>query len=143
MLSLQVDSTKLVLFGHSVGGAVALHLAASTQSSEAKPAVVLVENTFTSIPEMAGPLMRRFGDWLPSQWKNNERIQEIACPILLLSGRKDTIVPPEMMDLLKCVASASAECKLVEFPEAGHNDVPQAEGYYDALKAFVAAHVGA
>merc|ERR1711871_1291473 len=72
--------------------------------------------------EMAGPLLRRVGDWLPSKWKNHEKVQEITCPILFLSGRSDTIVPPEMMDLLKCAATSSKEAKLVEFAAQDHND---------------------
>ena len=89
--------------------------------------------------EMAGPLMRRVGGYLPSQWNNNEKIQVITCPILLLSGRSDTIVPPEMMDLLKCVATSSKECTLVEFPEQGHNNVSQGEGYLEKIQTFVSS----
>jgi len=133
-----IDSSKIVVFGHSVGGAVAIHLAAA---AEVKPAAVIVENTFTSIAEMVGPLFRRVGDWLPSKWKNHEKVQEVTSPILFLSGRSDTIVPPEMMDLLKNAATSAKEAKLVEFPTQGHNDTMDGEGYADAIKAFVTEHV--
>ena len=137
-----IDSSKIMVFGHSIGGAVAIHLCHAVRgNAEAQPVGLIVENTFTSIAEMAGPLMRRVGGYLPSQWNNNEKIQEITCPILLLSGRTDTIVPPEMMDLLKCVATSSKECTLVEFPEQGHNDVSQGEGYLEKIQAFVSTVV--
>lgn len=138
-----IASSKIMVYGHSIGGAVAIHLCHRMQSigSEAQPVGLIVENTFTSIAEMAGPLMRRVGGYLPSQWNNNEVIQEITCPILLLSGRADTIVPPEMMDMLKCVATSSKECTLVEFPEQGHNDVSQGEGYLEKIQAFVSSVV--
>jgi fermentation-respiration switch protein FrsA (DUF1100 family) len=134
----EIDSGKIVVFGHSVGGAVAIHLVASSQ--EVKPKALIVENTFTSIAEMVGPLLRRVGDWLPSQWKNHEKIQEVACPVLLLSGRNDTIVPPEMMDLLKCAATSSSNATLAEFPK-GHNDTMDGDGYYDQIKSFVSSSI--
>jgi len=138
-----IKSSKIFVFGHSVGGAVAIHLAAVSQEDESLTPVsaLIVENTFTSIAEMAGPLLRRVGDWLPSKWKNHEKIQQISCPVLFLSGRLDTIVPPEMMDLLKCAATSAKEAKLVEFPTQGHNDTMEGEGYQGHVKAFVAEHV--
>jgi len=140
----EVDTKKIVVYGHSVGGAVGIHLVA--QSGEAgeeaaQPAALIVENAFTSIAEMAGPLFRRVGNWLPSQWKNHEEIQKITCPILFLSGRSDTIVPPEMMDLLKCAATSSASATMIEFPDKGHNDTWTAEEYYGHLEKFVTENV--
>jgi len=129
--------TDIIVYGHSIGGAVAIHLVEQAQAQGVKPAALIVENTFTSIAEMAGPLLRRVGEWLPSKWKSNEKITSIQCPILLLSGRCDTIVPPEMMDLLKFNATSSAEVKLVEFPLCGHNDTINAEDYYMAICNFI------
>ena len=42
-----IDAKEIVLFGRSMGGAVATRLAAKTQ-----PAAVIVESTFTSVPDM-------------------------------------------------------------------------------------------
>lgn len=41
-----IDKDKIVLFGHSLGGAVALHLAADNAD---KVAAVIVENTFVRL----------------------------------------------------------------------------------------------
>jgi abhydrolase domain-containing protein 13 len=50
-----VNQQKILLFGRSLGGAVALHVASDPYYSS-RVAAVVVENTFTSIPEMARAL---------------------------------------------------------------------------------------
>ena len=47
-----IDNKKIILFGRSLGGAVAISLAASHPHKESVMALV-IENTFTSIPKMA------------------------------------------------------------------------------------------
>ena len=51
-----IDPQKIVVFGRSLGGAVALNLGTLPAYTDQLYAVI-VENTFTSIPAMAGELM--------------------------------------------------------------------------------------
>lgn len=51
-----IDTQKIVLFGRSLGGAVALDLGTLPAYTDRLFAVI-VENTFTSIPAMAGQLL--------------------------------------------------------------------------------------
>jgi abhydrolase domain-containing protein 13 len=87
-----VDASRIVVFGRSLGGAVALHLIAK-QDGAMKAAII--ENTFTSVGDMVprvlpflGPVLRpnRLLNWMiTSQWRNADRIQEIRrTPLILL-----------------------------------------------------------
>lgn len=55
-----LDLNQIVLFGRSLGGAVAIDLAVDSEYSQ-KIMCLIVENTFTGIPEMAVELLH---DWL-------------------------------------------------------------------------------
>lgn len=59
-----LDLNQIVLFGRSLGGAVAIDLAADTVYSQRIMCVIL-ENTFTSIPDMACELIHRYIKYLP------------------------------------------------------------------------------
>ncbi|CAF4695797.1 unnamed protein product, partial [Rotaria sp. Silwood2] len=55
-----INQQKIFLFGRSLGGAVALHLASHLAQTNATPSLygIIVENTFTSIPDMAKRLFQ-------------------------------------------------------------------------------------
>ena len=51
-----IDTNKIVIFGRSLGGAVAISLASNELYLD-KAFALIVENTFTSIPSMANQLV--------------------------------------------------------------------------------------
>lgn len=59
-----LDHTQIVVFGRSLGGAVAIDVAADTVYSQ-KIMCAIVENTFTSIPEMAVELVHPSVKYVP------------------------------------------------------------------------------
>lgn len=59
-----LDLTQIVVFGRSLGGAVAIDLAADPEYYQ-KLLCIIVENTFTSIPEMAVELIHPSFGFLP------------------------------------------------------------------------------
>jgi len=84
-----IDPTRLVLFGRSLGGGVAIDLASKHVDDGAVRAIV-VENTFSSISSMvdcifpylsmAKPLLLRM------KWDSRAKIADITRPILFISG---------------------------------------------------------
>lgn len=91
-----VDTRRIVLFGRSLGGAVALHLAAGREGA-IKAAIV--ENTFTSVGDMVPKVLPFLGpalrpqmplNWLiRNQWRNAERIAELkSLPLLLIASKR-------------------------------------------------------
>jgi alpha-beta hydrolase superfamily lysophospholipase len=84
------------LFGHSLGGAVAVRLAAE-QADE--PAGVILEGTFTSIRDVWGSF--RWG-WVPVGWlitqpfDSQSRVPRIRAPLLVVHGSDDRLIPPAL-----------------------------------------------
>jgi uncharacterized protein len=83
------------VFGHSLGGAIAVDLAA--QSPDA--AGLIVEGSFTSIPDLVGSF--RWG-WLPvgplitQRFDAGSRIERVRAPVLVVHGSDDRLVPPAL-----------------------------------------------
>lgn len=143
-------SSDIVVFGRSLGGAVAIHLVAKHQD---KVKALVVENTFTSIEDMVKrvfpPLGFLFGqgrplNWLvTNKWSNLKNIANITdVPILMLVSGQDEMVPPDQMHQLHKKQRAQV-CELVEFPDARHMDAYEsaAEDYWPALAGFFAKYV--
>jgi len=118
-----VDPCKIVLFGRSLGGAVALGLAERRLDHEF-PGIIL-ENSFTNTLGMAKELLEplkfifdMLGEWAEylifDKWNNVKRIKQILAAghktsFLILTGTEDKIVPPVMPDeLYNTVVAARA-----------------------------------
>ena len=83
------------IFGHSLGGAIAVHLASEVQDERG----LIVEGTFTSIPDVVRSY--RWG-WLPvgplitQRFDAAGRIERVQSPVLVMHGAQDRTVPPEL-----------------------------------------------
>eukprot|EP01100_Stratorugosa_tubuloviscum_P003763 TRINITY_DN190_c0_g3_i1.p1 TRINITY_DN190_c0_g3~~TRINITY_DN190_c0_g3_i1.p1 ORF type:complete len:296 (+),score=110.70 TRINITY_DN190_c0_g3_i1:162-1049(+) len=100
----EIDNKKILLFGTSIGGAVALNLAATNPN---KITGLILENTFTHLEDMIDvvfPILKKFKPFLRNKWPNRDLINTIDVPILFISGRADELVPPYMMDRLAQLA---------------------------------------
>jgi alpha-beta hydrolase superfamily lysophospholipase len=84
-----------LIYGHSLGSAIAVHLASEVQDE----AGVIVEGAFTSIPDVYSTL--RFG-WLPlrplitQRFDAGERIADIGSPVLVVHGARDQMIQPAL-----------------------------------------------
>jgi abhydrolase domain-containing protein 13 len=106
-----IDSSQIFIFGRSLGGSVAIHLAHVAIERNLPFAGVMVENTFTSISDMVNVLMPflipikkyvlRIG-WDSASLMPNIGRQDI--PLLLLAGAKDELVPHQQMKQLFTIA---------------------------------------
>ncbi|KAE8682926.1 Alpha/beta-Hydrolases superfamily protein isoform 4 [Hibiscus syriacus] len=122
-------------------------------------AALILENTFTSILDMAGvlfPLLKWFlggpGTKGPkilnflvrSPWCTIDAIGQIKQPVLFLSGLQDETVPPSHMQMLYAKAAArNRRCQFVEFPTGMHMDTWLVEGdqYWKTIKQFLDQHM--
>jgi alpha-beta hydrolase superfamily lysophospholipase len=83
------------IFGHSLGGAIAVRLA--TEVTGAKG--LIVEGTFTSISDVFQTM--RWG-WLPitalitQRFDSVDRIASVKVPVLIVHGDSDSLIPPQL-----------------------------------------------
>jgi alpha-beta hydrolase superfamily lysophospholipase len=129
------------VFGHSLGGAIAVQLAAHLADAPADddPKGVIVEGTFTSIRDMFGTF--KWG-WLPISMLITERFDSLATvprvksPLLIVHGSEDSIVPSRFGQLLYERATAAKRFLLVEGGTHTTTSWRGAEQYRAALREF-------
>jgi fermentation-respiration switch protein FrsA (DUF1100 family) len=128
-----VDSARLVYYGESLGGAVATQLA-----TEAPPACLVLQSTFTSLRDLARqhyPFLP-VGALLRSRYATIDLVGRVRAPVFVAHGGRDEIVPVEQARRLYAAAPEPKRLYLVD--EAGHNDFIDLAGraYFQALAAF-------
>ncbi len=128
------DPTDILLFGRSLGTALAVDLA----STEPSLGVVL-EAAFTSSHDM---LKRYFFGAIPpellqSSYDNLAKIHQIQVPLLFIHGEYDEAIPVEMAQQLYQAAGADKRFYLV--PGSGHNDTYVVGGadYFHQWQVFL------
>jgi len=129
------------VFGHSLGGAVAVQLAAGLAEAPAAeaPTGVIVEGTFTSIRDMFGTF--KFG-WLPISMLITERFDSLAtvprikAPLLIVHGSEDSVVPSRFGQMLYEHATATKRFILVDGGTHSTTSWRGAEQYRSALREF-------
>ncbi|MFN7804020.1 MAG: alpha/beta hydrolase [Planctomycetaceae bacterium] len=120
------SSAPTVLYGESLGGAVAVQLAAALSDRQTPPGGLILRSAFTSMTEAARHYRRWLRWFIPNGWYPSlDRIPRVTCPVLALHGTADEVVPYEMGQLLFAAAPARSRNQLgkewIPFPDAGHN----------------------
>jgi uncharacterized protein len=131
---LDVERKKIVLFGRSLGAAVAAEMANRYDSQG-----LILESPFVSIREMARvvfPLLP-IGPLLQTRYDVREKIRKIKTPLLVLHGDRDEVVPFAQG---KTVFDAAPEPKkFFTIAGAQHNDTYLVGGdsYFQQLQIFI------
>ena len=123
---------KIILYGQSLGGAVAAELALRRN-----PSVLIIESSFTSVPDLGASLY----PWLPVRmiskfrYSTKDKIGLIGCPKLIIHSTDDEIVPFQHGRILYDKASQPKEFLQTR---GGHNDglLLSGSAYRDGLKRF-------
>lgn len=132
---------RIILFGESLGGAVAAELAAR-QAPTARPGALVLASVFTSVPDLAADLY----PWLPARWlarmnyDTAAALARIQAPVLVAHSPDDEIVPFRHGRRLYELAPGPK----VFLPLAGgHNDgfIFMRPDWVEALAGFLREHV--
>lgn len=134
-----VCRNQIVIFGRSIGGAVALDIAADPRFRALLTAVV-VENTFTSIGCVAA-LYLSWTRWLPywmfrDKYNSISKVPRIQCAALFLSGEVDELVPCSMMTELFQATTSTMKC-IERFPTGTHNTTWRCPKYHESIARFI------
>ena len=125
-------SASIAVIGRSLGSGIASYLASQ------RPVEKLVLVTpFDSLAEVAQAHYPMFPVRLliRDRYSSTEYLPRYQGPVLVLRGGRDEVIPPANTDRL--LAALTRKPRVIDFPQAGHNDISQDPGYAEALRDFL------
>ena len=111
-----VKPDKLILFGKSLGGAAAVHVASRNPC-----AGLIVQSSFTSVKDMASKLVPYFpiGVFMGRKLDNLSAIATVKVPTLVIHGKADEIIPFEQG--VRLFEAAPQPKWFAQYDDADHN----------------------
>lgn len=130
-----VAPQDLVLFGESLGAAIAVQIAL-----ERPAGALILESAFTSIPDMARaayPFLPPVRPLIRTRYETLAKVPRLNLPLMVLHGERDEIVP--FAQGRRVFEAAGGPKRFFAIPGAGHNDTYRAGGdaYWRALGDFL------
>jgi fermentation-respiration switch protein FrsA (DUF1100 family) len=128
-----VQGTRLVYFGRSLGAAIAVELARTHP-----PAGLILETAFTTLKDVARVHYPFVPLWfLQTKYESLRKIPEIRVPLLILHGDRDEVVPIEQAKRLYAAANEPKQLYIIR--GAHHNDTYVAGGsaYFEVWARFL------
>jgi len=137
------DPARRFIYGHSLGGALAIDLAAGPlRSTDNQVGGVIIESTFTSIPAVVRKM--KYG-WVPGiglavtqPFDSATKIGKVEVPLLIIHGTADGIVPHAMADELYAAAASKVK-QVIKIEGGSHSGASRTGGstYREAVLDFV------
>ncbi|MBI4861762.1 MAG: alpha/beta hydrolase [Candidatus Riflebacteria bacterium] len=133
-----MSAKKLVLFGRSLGSGAATDLASRRECG-----ALVIESALCSTRALARdiPIYALFLPFIPDRLRSLEKIRLVRCPVLVIHGTRDSIIP---LDHGQRIFQAANEPKeFYELKGADHNDWYQndPEGYFTNWSRFLDRHL--
>lgn len=142
-----IDRSKIVVFGRSLGGAVALHVAMTMPDEIAG---LILENTFISIPEMIPalvPALKYLRFFSANKWNSLKLVKEkeLKVPTLFCAAIKDEMVPHKhMLELYAAAIEKNPDLSITmyKYENGGHMSLYLQPTYYLNLKTWLKEVLG-
>lgn len=133
----KVSPKRIVIYGHSVGGAIAINLATHHPDARA----LIVQSSFTSMRDMT----KRFGIFwvlpvdllLHQKFESLQKIKSVKLPVLIIQGTEDIQIPVKMGRSLYDAAPSPKQLLIVE--KGGH-DNHMSPHYTQQVERFIEEH---
>jgi fermentation-respiration switch protein FrsA (DUF1100 family) len=124
LIKYQPDPGRRYIYGHSLGGAIAVDLAERvSKENDARAAGLIIESTFTDLGSVAAAVINTS---LPVRWILSEKfdsvdkIADVGMPVLIVHGADDPYVPSRFSREL--YAAAVEPKRLLLVPNGNHNN---------------------
>jgi fermentation-respiration switch protein FrsA (DUF1100 family) len=132
----RIPGDGVIFYGHSLGGAVAAHLAAKV-----KPRALILEATFTSVPDLGKSMFPFFPVRMLCRYQYNTKalLPGITIPVLVIHSPNDEMIPFRNGE---AIYKAANEPKQFLKIFGSHNDgfVNCAELYIRGLRSFLSKY---
>jgi alpha-beta hydrolase superfamily lysophospholipase len=127
-LTTQYPEEKIIIYGRSLGSGIAARIA-----SWNRPKLLLLDSPYYSFIYH----IKRFGFFLPLKWllkykiRTNQFLKKISCPVFILHGTNDRLIPFKDSELLQ--AANPDMVHVIPLEGGGHNNLPQMPEYHEWL----------
>ncbi|MCW5922862.1 MAG: alpha/beta fold hydrolase [Saprospiraceae bacterium] len=135
-LAREYGEERIVLYGRSLGSGLAARIASWNQ-----PHILILDCPYYSFLYH----ISRYGFILPIRWllryhiRTDRFIRKVQCPIHILHGVKDRLIPFRQSEMLK--ALVPEQITLHPINGAGHNNLPDFPLYHDLLYDILHAEI--
>ena len=121
------EGKPIVIYGRSLGTAPATRLA-----RDVNPDLLVLVSPFSSVLALAREQYKFVPEWLVRFPLRTDRvIGEVAAPIMLLHGDRDSLIALQHSHTLEALAGDNA--RLIAIEGAGHDDIHLFDKYVDTL----------
>ena len=129
----QVNNKDIVICGRSIGTGPATYLA-----SQRKPGALILISPIKSIKDTVKNLIGPMQYFIRDRFNNYERISGVTCPLLIIHGQKDSLIPYE--DSIKLSERTSGPYELILPENMNHNDVQIYDDFLEPISSFLKRH---
>lgn len=133
----RIPRQQIIVFGRSLGGAIAAHVA-----GRFIPGILILESSFTSVPDMAARLYPLVPARLLSRFQYDARkmLESVTSPVLIIHSPDDDIIPFENGQLLFESARTPKEMLKIR---GDHNSGFLVSGslYTEGISSFIEANL--
>lgn len=137
----QINPHNIYVFGHSLGGAIAINLALN----HPEIAGLIIESSFTNIQQMVN-YKKKYWMFpinliLTQRFDSLAKVPLLKMPILFTHGTEDELIPQSMTEALFTAAIEPKQLLIVS--GAGHNNVRQVGGeqYWQTVEQFLTSEL--
>lgn len=119
---------EIIVFGRSLGSGIATRIASWNQ-----PKMLILDSPYYSFLRH----IRRYAFWLPLKWllkykiRTDQFIRKVSCPVFILHGNRDRLIPYKNSVLLK--RQYPQKVHLITIEGGHHNDLPSFPEYHEWL----------
>lgn len=119
---------NIVVYGRSLGGTFATHVASTFD-----PKLLILESPFFSVADVAKSYawMYPLDPILKFNFRNWEKLENVSCPITIVHGTEDMVVPIGSGKKLSKVTETS---NFHEISGGGHNDLAEFKEFWDIIQ---------
>ena len=126
-LKKRYDENKIVVAGYSLGSAMASYLA-----SVNNPEHLIMIAPYVSLIQMKNKFLPFIPDFLfKYKFSNEKHLKNVKCPVTMIHGLDDTLIPQDSDDQLKAINPDLIESILL--PNTGHRGVIFSKELRDAV----------
>lgn len=133
MNELNVCPKDIVICGRSIGSGPAVYLSANR-----KPGALILISPFKSIRETANNILGVLKYVVADRFNNLEIINNVTCPLLLIHGQRDNLIPFSHSVQLSEKTGGPYELLLPE--EMDHNEFNAYEDFLEPITNFLKRH---